>query len=113
MASKPEPRSGSNSDPFNIHQRVERQIDMLLKEMEDEPERFDFKSRLSMVQIVGMYLTRNIKLNAADESDNSGSTVRRYAGAFKTKNAGSGGTPSTRRASLAIAHDSDDDDTAA
>lgn len=106
----------SNSDPFKIHYRVEAQIDLLLREMEEHPDQFAFKERLAMVTTVGMYLTRNIKLVAANESDNAGSAVRKYAGAFKTTHVSGGGKSGARRATaaaparLAIAHDADDDD---
>ena len=102
-------KEGNNRD-FDIHYRVEHQIHLLLKEMEDEPERFAFKERLSLVQIVGMYLTRDIKLRAdADErgATNSGSAVRKYSGAFKTNVAR--GRAGTARPRLAAADDDADE----
>jgi hypothetical protein len=86
-----------SSDPYDIHNRMERQIDLLLKEMEEEPERFAFKERLALVTTLGMYLTRNIKLSAADESVNAGSAVRKYSGAFKTSHVAGGGKTGARR----------------
>jgi hypothetical protein len=107
----------NSSDPYDIHGRVEKQIDLLLKEMEEEPTHFAFKERLSMVQIVGMYLTRNLKLSAADESVNAGSAVRKYSGAFKTSHVTGGGKAGARRpdrARPALAYsEPDDDDSAA
>jgi hypothetical protein len=108
----------SDSDGFNIHHRVEAQIDLLLKEMEETPENFAFKERLALITTLGMYLTRNLKLSAADESVHAGSAVRKYSGAFKTAHVSGGGKSgggqarqrATPAARLAIAHDADEDD---
>jgi hypothetical protein len=99
---------------FKIQERLENQIHLLLVDMESEPERFDFKTRLSVVQVLGMWLTRHVKLEAASEPESAGSAVRRYSSAFKTSvvkaNAPRGGKGSARRAAApALAYDSNSD----
>jgi hypothetical protein len=84
-----------SKDPHNIHMRLETQIHLLLLEMEEKPELFAFKERLLLVEKVGMYLTRNIKLSDQDEPD-TGSAVRKYSGAFQTANVTGGGKTGAR-----------------
>ena len=72
-------------EELNLHKRLDHQIHLLLEEVEEDPERFGFKERLSMVTTIGMYLTRDIKITAAEnESKPSGSSVRKYQSAFRT-----------------------------
>jgi len=99
-------------DRHNIQSRLEDQIDLILKEMEGNPELFALKERLSVVQIVGMFLTRTVKLNVPQENEPAsatiataatGSAVRKYIGAFKTHHATGGGKANTRPARAARA----------
>ena len=100
----------SNRDPHDIHRRVEDQIHLILLEMEENPERFALKDRLSMVQIVGMYLTRNLKLVSDESISTAGTAVRKYAGAFKT-NVARGRADRTRSSpALVVTSDPDPDD---
>jgi len=66
-----------------IHNRIIQQIELILDKMEEHPERYTTKDRLALVEKAGMFLTRDIKLRAANESEHSGSAVRKYANAFK------------------------------
>ena len=110
MAKPADAQPQNNSDNHDIHRRLEWQIHLILEEMEDAPDHFSLKDRLSLVQIVGMYLTRDIKLKAANESDTGGSAVRKYSGAFQTHVAGSRAR-SARSASrpVAVARGNDSD----
>lgn len=96
----------------DIQKRLEYQIHLLLAEMEEQPEMFDFKIRLTVVEKVGMYLTRQQKLGD-DVGSLAGSTVRKYAGAFQT-NVARGGGSKARSAKPALAYDNttDSDDAA-
>ena len=72
------------SDEYNIEERLERQIHLHLKDLEDEPQMFASKDRLQTIQIVGMWLNR--KYGWGEEPSAAvGASVRKYAGAFKTK----------------------------
>ena len=75
-----------SNDPHNILRRLQNQIHLLLLEMEERPDEFDHKERLSAVQIIGMFLTRNEKLGDENERQ-SGSAIRKYSGAFRTNTA--------------------------
>ena len=82
----------------SIHKRVQKQIELILDKLEEHPERYTTKDRLMLVQVVGMYMTRDLKLKAADESEHSGSTVRKYAQhAFRTQNVPGGGKKNAGR----------------
>lgn len=74
-----------SKDDHKIRSRLERQIAALLTDVEEHPNTFSWRERLSLVQIVGAYLIRQTKLG--DEYNPTGSTIRRYSGAFKTANA--------------------------
>jgi hypothetical protein len=108
----------TTGDNRSIHQRVEDQISLLLDEMEEQPERFAFKDRLAVITTLGMYLTRDLKLKAADEPASTGSAVRKYSGAFRAHGTG-GGTKHPRSAAKPVPirsvepDDTDSDDTAA
>ena len=81
------------TDEFNLHRRLRNQIHLHLLEMEERPEMFAAKDRLAAIQQIGMYLTREIKISAADESD-SGAKARAYTAAFAGN--ASGGKSRTR-----------------
>lgn len=108
-AEKPAPKD----DPYNIHARLEKLISSVLDEWEEHPEMFATKDKLSVVQIFGMYLTRNLKLRDADDVGNSGSAVRRYSSAFRvsTPNAPSRGKGSAGRSRPALVTSDESDDT--
>lgn len=74
---------GSNRDPHNLKRRLENVADIVFTRIEDEPDMFDVKQLLSAVQIIGMWLTREVKLGD-EESSSAGSAVRKFSGAFKT-----------------------------
>lgn len=95
-------------DEYNLHPRLEKLIDEILREIEERGDVFSAKEKLSVVQIVGMYLNRKSGWSAEDESDAGGSAVRRYAGAFKT-NVARGGKGRSGPALRALTDDSDAD----
>jgi hypothetical protein len=104
------------NEDHNIHRRIDNQIHLLLLELEESPERFSFKDRLAAVQIIGMYLTRDVKLRKADEPDTAGSAARKYSGAFKAHGTGGGKArprPPARIIDTTAAPWDDDSDSAA
>lgn len=74
---------GSNRDPHNLKRRLENVADIVFTRIEDDPELYDVKQLLAVCQVIGMWLTREVKLGD-EESSSTGSAVRRYSGAFKT-----------------------------
>jgi hypothetical protein len=85
----------------SIHDRVVAQIEIVLEAMESHPERYTTKDRLALIEKAGMFLTRDLKLKAANESEHAGSSVRKYKTAFLTQNVPSGGKKVTGRSKRA------------
>ena len=108
----------SNSDPFQLHSRLMRLIDVWFSQLEQDDYRLASPKDLQLaIQHVGMYLTRDIKIRAADDTGltGAGSAVRKYAGAFRSNvapaaapHAARGGKTGARPA--LVAPDPDDDD---
>ena len=65
-----------------IQGMLEEQALLLLHRIKDNPNMYDDKFILSCIQIMGMYLTRELKLGQDDS--NVGSAVRKYTSAFRT-----------------------------
>lgn len=77
----------SNRDPHNLKSRLEAIADILFKRIEADPAKCENKELLSTIQIVGMWLTREVKLANDSDSGIAGSAVRKYASAFESANA--------------------------
>ena len=73
---------GDNRDPHNLKARLENAADILFKRIEADPDLMETRVLLSAIQIVGMWLTREVKLTNDSDADIAGSAVRKYAGAF-------------------------------
>lgn len=70
------------SDPYELEARLEKIIHFHLLDMEENPEMYAAKDRLSTIQYVGMFLNR--KFGWGDvETEGVGSAVRKYSGAFR------------------------------
>jgi hypothetical protein len=83
----------------SIHDRIVKQIELVLDKMEEAPERYTTRDRLALIEKAGMFLTRDLKLRAAHESESAGSSVAKYKRAFVAKaNDGSGGKTGARSA---------------
>ena len=113
--------SNSNSDPYHLRSRLMRLIDVWFTQLEQDDYRLASPKDLQLaIQHVGMYLTRDIKIRAADDTGltGAGSAVRKYAGAFRSNvapaapHAGRGAKGSARPALVAPEPDSDDTDAA-
>lgn len=76
-------RKARVSDVHEIERRLEMQIHLHLLDMEENPQMFAGKDRLSAIQYIGMYLNRKFGWGEPEEG-NVGSAVRKYAGAFRT-----------------------------
>lgn len=98
-------RKARTSDQYDLEARLEAVIDLHLRDMEEHPEMYSAKDRLSAVQYIGMWINR--KYGWGDEEvHNAGSAVRKYSGAFLTKPHVVGKQASKSRAE---SNDSDDD----
>lgn len=103
-----------SKDIHKIRPRLENQIHLLLKDMEDNPQVWSSRERLAVIQHVGGYLMRQTKFGDEYVPAPTGATVRKYSGAFQTTNATGGRTSRTRPALVpAFSGDDDPDDTAA
>lgn len=100
-------KNSFGDDKYDLQGRVEKVIDSLLTEFEQQPLHFDIRSKLAIVQYVSSYLARRARVDDGDEPE-AGSAVRRYAGAFQTTNVGN---RRTSRAKPAV-YDLDSDDAA-
>lgn len=101
-------KNSFGEDKFDIQGRLEKVIDSLLTEFEQQPLHFGIKEKLAIVQYVSSYLARRARLDDGDESDTAGSAVRKYSGAFQTTNvAGKRGRNS--RSAPTLAYNSDGD----
>lgn len=78
-------RNRESTDDIQIG--LEDMIRSIIAEWRADPKLFDINTMLKTIQYGGMFLTRIGKLTP-DESQ-SGSAVRKYAGAFKTANVAS------------------------
>ena len=86
----------------SIHDRIVKQIELVLDKMEEAPERYTTRDRLALIEKAGMFLTRDLKLRAAHESESAGSSVAKYKRAFVTKaNDGRSGKTGARSAKRA------------
>lgn len=81
----------SNSDPRNVNARLYEQIARLLDDMEaaDAAELMTFPQRINALIAVGRVQIMFAGLRKADARDHgtAGSTVRKYAAAFKSPDA--------------------------
>ena len=106
----PVSKKARGSDPYRIEARLEKLIDVHLRDMETNPDMVDPKMRLSTIQYVGMFLNR--KYGWGDPEDgNVGSAVRKYSGAFRTAPHVIGGRAD--RARPARTYDADTEESAA
>lgn len=95
-------RKARTSDPHDIERRLEMLIHQHLLDMEENPEMYAPKDRLYAIQYISAYLNR--KMGWGDpETGETGSAVRRYAGAFKT-------APSVKPTRPVAVRSRDDDD---
>lgn len=109
----------ATSDPLNINARLYRQIGRLLDDLEaaDVKEMLDIKERIAALIAVARIQTVFVNLRKEGKggptSRTAGSSVRKYASAFKA-NAGSRRAPRARSAAADLGGDdfSDDDDAA-
>lgn len=101
-------KNSFGDDKYDLQGRVEKVIDSLLTEFEQQPLHFDIRSKLAIVQYVSSYLARRARVDDGDEPDTAGSAVRKYSGAFKTNVVGRGKRNS--RSTPILAYDSDDGD---
>lgn len=109
-------RKARTSDTYNLEARLETLIHHHLLDMEEHPEMYASKDRLSAIQYIGMFLNRKYGWGEP-EAEGVGSAVRRYAGAFqvaKSSDAARPRTASTRPSRVpgglaAITDDSDED----
>jgi len=101
-------------DPFELERRLETQIHLHLLEMEEHPEMFPPKDRLSAITTIGMWLNRKFGWGEPEDNAVVGSAVRKYRGAFQTHVAnqptGSARPPHTRSRAPATAGNSGSDD---
>lgn len=104
----------SNSDPHNLHGRLQNLIHQWFLQLEEgiEEGRVSYKDLREAVTTVGGYLTRDIKIRAANESESGtvGSALRKYSGAFKTAHVSRRGTGAARPSLAAVPDDDDPDD---
>ena len=104
---KAETQPKSGKDPYDIHSRLQKLISDVFDEYENDPKLFSIKDKLAVIQYVGMWMTRDLKIQDATDESNAGSAVAKYSGAFRVKNAtGSRKAP----ARPALVHSSADDD---
>lgn len=116
----PVARKSRTSDQYDLESRLEKLIHFHLLDMEENPEMYAAKDRLSTIQYVGMFLNRKFGWGEP-EVEGVGSAVRKYSGAFRiTKpeanaaGARAAGGRSARIAAVSTSYDdSDTEDTAA
>lgn len=77
-------KNSFGDDKFDIQGRLEKVIDSLLTEFEQQPLHFGIKEKLAIVQYVSSYLARRARLDDGEADEQAGSAVRRYSGAFLT-----------------------------
>ena len=77
--------------------------------MEEDPT-LDYKDRLPVIDKIGMYLTRSIKIDEADDEVRgiAGSAVRKYSNAFKPGRASRGKARDTGSATYSTDYDDDE-----
>lgn len=75
-------RRSRTSDQYDLESRLEKIIHFHLLDMEENPEMYAAKDRLSTIQYVGMFLNRKFGWGEA-EGEGVGSAVRKYSGAFR------------------------------
>lgn len=91
-----------NLDPLNINARLYKQLDLLLDQLEtrddaDDGPKITLKERIAALIAVGRIQTIFAGLRKKDPDDpDAGSSVRKYAGAFKNE-AGRGAKGGRRR----------------
>lgn len=72
------------SDQYNLEARLEQLIHHHLLDLEENPEMYAAKDRLSTIQYVGMFLNRKFGWGES-EAEGAGSSVRKYSrAAFQT-----------------------------
>lgn len=95
-------RKARTSDQYNLEGRLEQLIHFHLLDMEENPQMYAAKDRLSAIQYIGMFLNRKYGWGEP-EQEGVGSSVRKYArAAFQTPPHVAGGrTAGTRSAHIA------------
>ena len=78
------PTLSRNLDPKSINSRLYNQVDALLTQLE-EGEHITLKERIAALIAVGrmQVIFMGLRKETADDDGERGSTVRKYAGAFK------------------------------
>lgn len=80
----PASKKARTSDEYDLEARLEKIIHFHLLDMEENPEMYAAKDRLSTIQYVGMFLNRKYGWGEP-EAEGVGSAVRKYArAAFQT-----------------------------
>lgn len=97
-----------NADPLNVNARLYNQIAALLDELEAKPKKggspIGIRERIAALIAIGRIQTIFVGLRKESGSGrNAGSSVRKYASAFKDANRGR--KASGRRAAVAAADD--------
>ena len=101
-------------DKYNLEERLETLIHEHLLDLEENPNMYASKDRLATIQYVGMFLNRKFGWGET-ESAGVGSSVRKYAAAFKTNtstaqaNAAGGRAKSARSSLVAVRGVTSDD----
>lgn len=111
----PVARKARTSDQYNLEARLEQLIHFHLLDIEENPQMHSAKDRLATIQYVGMFLNRKYGWGEP-EAEGVGSAVRKYSGAFritKPEDAARSRAAGARPARLAVASDSDSEDSAA
>lgn len=76
-------KKSRTSDQYNLEARLEQLIHHHLLDLEENPMMYAAKDRLAAIQYIGMFLNRKYGWGEAEGGD-VGSSVRKYAGAFRT-----------------------------
>lgn len=80
----PVSKKSRTNDEYDLEARLEKIIHFHLLDMEENPEMYAAKDRLSTIQYVGMFLNRKFGWGEP-EQEGVGSSVRKYArAAFQT-----------------------------
>lgn len=100
------PKPKAKDDPFDLHHRTELVYDWLLDDWEKNPDMKNRTDALKIMQVGGMFLTRNIKLKDVADEQHAGSAVKKYSGAFRVKAADGKAPPKP----ALVTYDGGDDD---
>lgn len=78
----PVARKARTADTYNLEARLEALIHHHLTDMEEHPEMYASRDRLSTIQYVGAFLNRKFGWGEP-EAAGVGSAVKKYSGAFR------------------------------